>query len=276
MIQLSPSQYSLARPFLIPLQYHLAVRSLLAGKLPASIYLDDLNHPGLALAWTRKRVYLAGEIPNQDTIDQVRRLLVDQITPQVKAAELPVLVLYYAPSAWGIVLEKMFSAKPLSEATREHYIHDTLPANWQNWIPEGMRLQVVDADFLHCSHLKNMDLLVEEIQSEGEPLERFAADRLGICALSVDEITGWCLSEYNLEGCCEIGIETLEPYQRRGLGSAMTCAFVELAHSRGIEHIGWDCYHDNLPSVATARKAGFTLEVAYPSLVCWLTNEGIS
>lgn len=270
MNKLPADQYPLVLPLFNPLEFHLAIRNVLAGKTAASIFVDDLKNPHLALAWTRKRVYLAGKIPDEGSTARIQGLIVNEIYPQVKAAGLPVLVFYYAPDVWKDALRGMFSAKALVLADRQHYTHQALPSDWRDRIPEGIRLHTVDADFLRRSDLDHIGLVLEEIQSEGEPLERFAEDRLGVCAISGDEIVGWCLSEYNLGDRCEIGIETLEPYQRRGLGTAMTCALIELANTRGITHVGWDCYRDNLPSVATARRAGFSLDHEYESLVCWL------
>lgn len=269
MISLSPHQYPLASPCLESLHYHLAVPGIIAGKLPASVFVDDPAHPQLALAWAKKRVYLAGGVPRPSSLSEIRSILIDRILPQAEAAHHPMLALNYAPDSWGAALQEILSDRRPEEGMRQHYTFSALPGGWQRWIPEGFRLQAIDANFLGQSHLTNMDGLIDEIQSEGEPLERFLSDRFGICALSGSEIAGWCLSEYNLGDSCEIGIETLEPFQRRGLGSAMTCALVEEALSRGVTQIGWDCYRDNLPSVATARRAGFTLDTEYPTLVCW-------
>ncbi len=276
MIELSPHQYPLAAPCFNSLDYHLAVRSVIAGRLPASVFVDDLVHPHLALARAKKRVYLAGDGPSPLSLGEIRMILLDQILPQIKADRLPVLVLNYAPDFWGSSLHEILSdqhlwkdsRQRLWKDTREHYTFSSLMDGWKRWIPEGYELKIIDGEFLRRDRLKNLDGLIDEIQSEGEPIERFVSDRLGICALNGNEIAGWCLSEYNLDDHCEIGIETLEPHQRRGLGSAMTCALIELALSQGITHIGWDCYGDNLPSVATARKTGFTLDTRYDSIVC--------
>ncbi len=83
------------------------------------------------------------------------------------------------------------------------------------------------------------------------------------------ELAGWCLSEYNVGDRCEVGIATLEPFQRRGLAKAMGQAFLRMAYSKGIREVGWHCWKQNIPSAATARALGFRHVADYPVYVGW-------
>jgi RimJ/RimL family protein N-acetyltransferase len=98
---------------------------------------------------------------------------------------------------------------------------------------------------------------MKEMSSERQSTEDFIGKSFGVCVLQGDEIVGWCLSEYNSADRCEVGIEVLQPYRRRGLATAMTCALIEHALSEGVSRIGWHCYASNAASRATARRAGF-------------------
>jgi hypothetical protein len=52
-------------------------------------------------------------------------------------------------------------------------------------------------------------------------------------------------------------VETVEKYRRRGFAVLATSAFVERCLESGVvSH--WDCWADNLPSVKTAERVGFT------------------
>jgi RimJ/RimL family protein N-acetyltransferase len=106
--------------------------------------------------------------------------------------------------------------------------------------------------------------------SERPTVQDFLAKSFGVCLSRGDEIVGWCLSEYNCADRCEVGIEIVEPYQRRGLGTLLSLALVEMALSRSVTRIGWHCWASNTPSDATALKAGFELVEDYPAHYAWL------
>ena len=83
-------------------------------------------------------------------------------------------------------------------------------------------------------------------------VDDFLTHSFGIAAVYEDRLAGWCLSEYNVQDRCEVGIATLETFQRQGLAAAMGCAFLDMARSRGTSEVGWHCWKENLPSAATA------------------------
>jgi RimJ/RimL family protein N-acetyltransferase len=98
-------------------------------------------------------------------------------------------------------------------------------------------------------------------------VEDFLARSFGLCPVQSGQVAGWCMSEYNVEDRCEIGIATAPKHQRQGIATLTTRYFLSEAHRRGYSRVGWDCWTRNLASVATARKAGFTLIEEYPAVV---------
>ncbi len=136
-------------------------------------------------------------------------------------------------------------------------------------LPEGFELRPVDAALLEHARLKNLDALREEMCSERPSVQEFLDHSFGVCLVHGYELAGWCLSEYNTPDACEIGIETREPFRRRGLAALMTAALVEEAQARGVARIGWHCWTSNIPSARTALKAGFELAVDYPACMVW-------
>jgi GNAT superfamily N-acetyltransferase len=115
-----------------------------------------------------------------------------------------------------------------------------------------MSVQQVDAALLNRSG----DLLAEAC-SERASVDDFLERSFGLALLHEDEIVGWCLSEYNLDHRCEVGIAVVPSYQQRGLATALGTAFANEAHSRGITEIGWHCWVDNEASLRTAQRLGF-------------------
>ena len=160
--------------------------------------------------------------------------------------------------------------KEIIHADREYYACQELKHKWQNFMPESIHLHMVDADLLANTNLKHLDTLKEEMISERPSVEDFLSKGFGVCAIHENELAGWCLSEYNADGRCEIGIETTSEFRKRGLATALTLAFLEHAFSHNIKEVGWHCFKRNESSAKTARKAGFDKVCDYKSFIVLL------
>jgi GNAT superfamily N-acetyltransferase len=123
---------------------------------------------------------------------------------------------------------------------------------------EGFVIQEVTPDLV-ASTLEGKEDLLEEMCSERETVEAFLENSFGIVAFQEQTLAGWCLSEYNHNGQCEIGIATMPPFQKQGLAKATTYAFIKLAEGVGINKILWHCFKSNQASQRTAMKSGFEL-----------------
>jgi RimJ/RimL family protein N-acetyltransferase len=131
----------------------------------------------------------------------------------------------------------------------------------------------VNAELLANERLARLDQLREEMCSERPSVEEFLAHSFGVCLVDeqAGELAGWCLSEYNYGGCCEVGIEVLEEYQRRGLGTLLTRSLLAEAFGRhSMQRVGWHCLEANTASGATARRAGLRLAQRYDAAVVLL------
>ena len=177
---------------------------------------------------------------------------------------------YYAPDDWENVLT-VLSRDPVSiKRAREYYRLNELKHDGRTVLPDGLTLQFVNAALFENPQIKNLAALKEEMCSERESVEDFLAESFGVVAVCDDTLAGFCLSEYNCADACEIGIATMAPYQKRGAATAMACAFVEHARTRGVTQIGWHCFASNVASAATARKVGFEKVRDYPAIIARL------
>jgi RimJ/RimL family protein N-acetyltransferase len=266
--------YARIAPLFAAMGDHLAVSALLAGDATGQVYADDLARPAVALAWVNRRLYLAGSPGDASAIGPLRQLFAETIDPQAATTGMAALVLHYAPDDWErSIQEAILGNRRWAKAQRQFYTCDALSADWHTLLQQGFTLRPVDAALLADSRLEHREALMAEMCSERASVADFLAHSFGVCALRGDEIAGWCLSEYNSGDRCEVGIETLAPYQRRGLGTAMTLALVEEAFARGLRQVGWHCYAENVPSVATALRAGFVKALDYPVYIVWLQAD---
>lgn len=285
---LEPNQYDRVRPLFAGLDDQLAVAAILAGSAPARIYVDDTARPTAACSWTGHHFFLAGSPEAAGFHEDLRRLFADMIYPQAPAWGLEMLELKYAPEAWAdVITGVILRDKNLMPAWRHYYVYRALPsahkpllpargqpAPTEVRLPEGYRLTFIDADLLAQTHIAHLDALCEELRSERPSVAYFLAQSFGIAALCADELAGWCTSEYNTGERCEVGIGVLAPHQRRGLATAMGSAFRAHALAQGITRIGWHCWANNAPSIATALKLGYEKAAEYRTFIAWFDKVG--
>ncbi|MGE5141072.1 MAG: GNAT family N-acetyltransferase [Rudaea sp.] len=267
MIELATRDYARARPLFQPLGFHQAVDAVLEGQVPAVLYVDDPLEPRVAFTRAGFRLLLAGSPEDSAFNAALAHHLHDVVLAEARAAGREGVTLYYGPASWERVLPPLLDGLRVARVQRQYYIFQNSEENWRVLLPAGISLIPVGRYMLDEARLHNHEELEREMRSERPSVEEFLEKSFGVCALCEGELAGWCLSEYNTSRGCEIGIETVEPYRRRGLATAMTLAFVEHARAHGLAHIGWDCFAGNLPSRAAALRAGFSLLCQYPAYV---------
>ena len=269
MTALHPNSYELIRPLLLGMDIHLVGRSILAKKTPAQIFVDNNDYPKALFAQVGHRYILAGDA-EIDTFNRgVQKHFSEVILPQAQANGIDGFAVYYDTSAWEKKMEALVQGKEIIHANREYFACKRTNQNRRELLPEGFQLKLVDADLL-TTDLKHLDTLKEEMTSERPSVEDFLAQSFGLYAVHENELAGWCLSEYNTDGRCEVGIETTSDYRQRGIGTALTLAFLEHAFSHGINEVGWHCFKRNEASAKTALKAGFDKVCDYKSFIVLL------
>ena len=224
-------------PFAQAMPHIMALSALVEGACPHAIYTVNENAAIIAI---KSRLYLFGEM-------DFAAILQNDYFPQLKQNYSHIII--YA--------QQLPHGLEAAEHQRVSLKIEKAPNHFE--LPAGYRLAEVDAELVANHSLQNHASLLEEMCSERSSVDDFLAKSFGLCLINDEALVGWCLSEYNNQRGCEIGIEILEPYQRQGLGSALASAFIQLAQKRGIKSIGWHSWEANLPSVALAKKLGFQL-----------------
>ncbi len=270
MEKLGLVDYGRARAVFQPLDHILAVTAVLDGLMPgATVYVDNPAEPRSALIYSLRRFYLAGDPDNAAFNGELRRFFEDKVYPEGRATDAEVLVLYYAPNGWSEHLTEILPEEHPIAGERRYLRFKGAPREWRSLLPVGFELRRVDEALLRERELEGIEDLEEEMCSERASVADFLAQSFGVCLVHEKALVGWCLSEYNSGNRCEIGIGTAADFRQRGLATLMTLAFIEVAHEKGVTEIGWHCYADNQPSVATALKAGFEEVLSYPSATCF-------
>ena len=246
------------------MDHSLAVTAIIEGTASGKIYVDDPTEPTAALTWSKHRIFAAGNDSNEEFNSVLNGKFVNEIAPLASAAGRVDFCFHYHPRSWEKQVTEIFAEKFPLKDWRQYLTLKHLRLEWRALIPAGCTIRPVDNELLEQADLKNLGDLVTEIQSERDSIEAFLSSGFGFCLVNGDEIASWCLSEYNSGDRCEIGIETVESYRRRGYATLIASALVEYALSCGVTHIGWHCWASNVGSIALAEKVGFGKSLEYP------------
>jgi len=254
------------RPLLHGMTHHLILDSVFTGRTHAKIYGNDPTQPSAVLFHYKHRLYLMGQ-PHSTFAGDIQALFQTMIFPQTSAEGYQACVISYDSENWLPHVEKIAAGRRSHNGLRRYFRRNAAQQPFSQ--PENFAIRPIDAALIAQTHLENFDLLFEEIHSERSSVDEFLKHSFGVCALVSDTIAGLCTSEYNAGARCEVGIMTMEAYQRRGIATALAQALASEAASRGVSEIGWHCWAGNAGSVATALKAGFTPALEYRVQEIW-------
>lgn len=269
MPEISSFDNHLARPLFQELERtHALVAAFFERHATARLFVDDISTPQTGVLVCNSRILCAGDASRIDFVDEMARAFSNELIPAYTARGNDAY-LVYASRGWDAAIQNLFPTHGLYYGTRQYYETTELNSKAEIQLPDGYCVQLITPELL-SSELNGLDAVREEMCSERASVEDFLARSFGICPVYENEIAGWCMSEYNVGDRCEIGIATAPKHQRKGIATLTTRYFLAEANRRGYTSVGWDCWTRNQASVATARKAGFTLIEEYPAVVAEL------
>lgn len=267
--KLAPPEYMNVRPLFRAFDYHLAVEAIIAGDTPAQVYADDPLQPRVALLLPRNphRLYLAGTAGNDAFNHEAASVVTGRYATRAKLTESAEFAVYPAPGDWEQEIDAIVPGAATTRIQRRFLRLEQLRIAWRTSIPADFTIRRVDSQLL-AEHPQRTEELIEEILSGSRSVDDFLRSKFGYCVQHGDALVGWCLSEYNRPGRCEVGIETVESYRRQGIATLTASAVVRHALARGTGDIGWHCWASNLASIGTASKVGFEQVEDYPVWYC--------
>ena len=260
MILLTARQYEILMPLVAPLDYHLALQSIVQGKTSARVYVDRVQRPQAAFLWNKGTAWLLGS-PFNSFNDDLRDTLESCYFRILREHGAGHFRLHYDERR-GTVLDRVFLGLKREEYQRSYYHMDAGGKKWDVNLHPDFRIVEIDEALLASEH-GNIDRVRDETVSERDSVEDFLDNSFGYAAMKCDEIVSWCMSEYNRGNRCELGIATIEGHQKEGLATQVARAVIGHAVKQGVYSIGWHCWRNNEPSVRTALKIGFKHRLDY-------------
>jgi hypothetical protein len=192
-------------------KFNLSVRTVLEGRSPGRVWIDNDQAPSVALLTSPEGHYVAGDCGAESSYASLEALIPFGAYLTVQ------------PDGWGGKLEKIWSNRFAREHIRRHYrLAEMQLGDWRQCVPDGCRVAVVDAGLLG-SEKKNVSKVLGWVENNWHSETDFLSNGFGFCMISGEAIVAWCLSDCVGGGRCEIGIKTDEGHRRRGL-AALTVA----------------------------------------------------
>ena len=239
-------------------------RSVACGNSPGVVYVDSVDDPCVALAWSDgiEGFYLAGRPDGAD--DTIYHTMLDVLNrryPRKRIASMEVSGC--TPELDGCV-ERYF---PGNSSEKETGLIYRLPpdAHVQTVAhPEGSVIQEIDRRFLADRHRKG-GLARAKIDLLWGDADAFLGLGVGYCAVLDGEPSAVCLSGFVTDEVHAIDVETLHPYRGRGLTYAVCQAYIlHCVNKDFTPH--WGCMQENRASRSLAERLGFVQALSYSLL----------
>jgi RimJ/RimL family protein N-acetyltransferase len=262
MQELSPSAFESVRPLFDPIRdMRAAVFTVLEGKQTGRVWVDQIAHPRSTVL-KLDFYYLtstpdAAEFP-ADTVKWLR----DEVLNRQEYTGI-----WSFSKPWDAALQTSLQAYEVGRYVRSTFDFDAQRyrerhTGWQKRVPAGFAVQRLNAQ--------------TTLQADGTAaiwgsVENFLEHGFGFCMLDEsqkDERLAFAANAQTVfVGDChaETGVETREAYRRKGLATAVCCAYIDVCLEKGI-YPEWGCEANNKPSARLARTLGYTNEHEFPFL----------
>ena len=270
LFELGKTDYGKVRPLFLSLEFHLASLAVLDNINPGRCFVDDLGIPQTAFLFSSEGCYLAGNPQNPDFNHALNQAIFSR---SILGEDVKELGFVLASDAWVESLVHIFSPHTPIAFTRRHYVCKGLAPDWQSHLPEGFTVCRITSELLNRPGIKISDHVYGWMRNNWGTTSWFLERGFGFVTVHGEEVVSWSLADCISGSRCEIGIRTVPNYRRRGLATVTAAASVDYALSHGFSMVGWHCDDENLGSIGTAEKVGFTKERNYTMYDLLLDEE---
>lgn len=262
-VELQPGDFEIARSLFADLgTFQVSAAAVIDGESDGRLLVDDPDLPRSGVMTSPEGAFLAGNPANAGFNAALHRFVHDDLFGRLGWRALYVTL--DSPS-WDARLAALAAPEEPLTVRRRHYECREPRLDWRARVPDGCTVRRIDENLLDDESVTVPDHVRGWIVNNWGTRERFLEWGFGFTAMSDTGIVSWSLADCRSGAACEIGIQTLADFRRRGLATITAAATVEHALSSGFKSVGWHCNEDNLGSIGTAERVGFDLERRYCS-----------
>ncbi len=263
MEKLDSKNYKICSNLLKLLRCHLAVEATMKGMTSCDLFVDDTAWPSIAMIKSNSRYYI-GMRREKDTF-----IKLIEYFKKSKNSNNKYFQLYFGSEVTEKNFLNVLTGWNYKILKRVKYIISTPKFRSKTELPKFVRIASVNEIMTSGKDYLNIDDLKKEMCSERKSISDFLNKSFGLCLIFDNQLIGWCLSEYNTEDSCEVGIEINENFQNKLLGTFLTEQFIIYARSLGIKEIFWNSLEINIPSIKTAERVGFEKVLDYKEILIY-------
>ena len=250
MIELSPDTFDKTRSVFegielyTPLPYCVIERNQ-----PGRIFADNVANPRAALVCQQSGYYYAGG-DSEEFADALEGRLFSEIG--LDRFELSV-----TPGFWEARMKTFMGDRSAPYQMYSYRLNEnTFRQNSARLarLPSGCRLERIEESHVNLvTQNPRMGIL-----AFWNSLKEFVDKGLGICLFEGEELASWCLTSFVGDGKCDVSLQSVEKFRRRGYATLATAAFVESCIEDGLTPV-WHTTVGNAASDNIAQRMGFEL-----------------
>lgn len=229
--------------------------SIVEGHTPAQIFVDDPKDISVFLICEGHCVYFGGKPQDKGKYEEAINFFKEKWLSVNKRRKLGIVKINYYSDIW-----KKELLEGLKEMNCNLYDRSLFKQDLKN-IPEvkisdSIVVKKIDNELLQNASFGNLNCVIDEVTSMWGSADNFINNGFGYCAIMNGYIISWCTAEYVSENYCGIGIETIEEYERKGVATIISNAFLKECLNLNITPY-WDSWKRNISSVRVAEKNNF-------------------
>lgn len=235
---------------------------IVAGECAGELWVDNWNHPRLALAYSYPVGGYAflGNFVTEEVWSNTQAFMMEEMLPRLKAGGVSAFEFSIESEALREPLLRMFAEKTIQQETEFRYRKsDTLRLPLR--LPDGLSLQAVDDAFWRRNVeglVENAELLSGRLLQAWGSYPAFAERSLAYSIMDGQRIIAVIVGTARFNDVIPIDIEVEADYRCKSLGLVLAQAFVNGCAEKGLT-AEWDCVESNPASQKVAAKAGFSL-----------------
>ena len=259
----------------------LAIKSVLFNHSPGDVYVDSVISPKTAFVWNNEHnFFVLGDLDNKEYNEQLSKVIHEDIIKKVKQKDN--LLDYYIrffqnnlsyTGKYEEMISVLFKENPVMISKYRYYSLDLSEYEIKKWgdilLDSGINIEFIDSNFLKKTHLDNYEQIIGMINENWISEKVFLKEGFGFCLVKNDSIISWCISDYNIDKQCEIGVETDDKYWRKGYATIVVTEVLNYCKQRGLKKVGWHCRDNNIGSYKLAEKVGFKRMDDYHTYHAW-------
>jgi len=231
---------------------HLAlVYEVIEGRMPGTVYVDDIARPHTALVCNDNGFFFAFGSPDARLIAPVVNAWWGDDARAINGA------LFGATSAWDDPLRDLFGPLDALPVTRLSFELHAPPPRLP--VPAGFELQAIDEhiaeSILDGSGTGGYGIDPWFINIAGGA-RAYAALGLGLALTNGGQVASLCGVCGMGGGEVELELGTVPAYRGHGLAGVVSAAFIEQCRARGLAP-AYSCDAENAPSIHVAHRLGF-------------------